>query len=484
MNDHDERIGRWLELGPDRGPAAGFEAAMRRVGGASQRPAWLVALGGGTLGGRPLDRRVRLVALATVALMAVVAGGVLMSGGLVPSPHPSAIVPSPSPTRGTDASVPPDARPEVIVFTESKELANGEEDCTSRFGCRRSWVAVANTDGTDQHRLFPDTPGRQSVVTVSPDGLQLIAYGVGAADGQAPVAPYYLTDLHGTEPVVLDTGCERPCVADHIGAFAFSPDGFRLAFVRGKNDVPGALEETTTVIAIMELATGTVTELTSTMASNPFEPLPCGYACGEGVNDVPRWSADGRQLLFSRSSIGIPRHPRSVLDTKLFVVNADGTDLRQLVATELYARDAQWSPDGSRIAFTAAIETLTVDDFGLLEDWHQLNDIYSVNPDGSDVRRLTSFTAGPVPDLPGDVGATLPAWTADGRLVLTRRQGQAPDGDERPWEVWVMDRDGANATQVEAGDATALTSIGCIVCAYPTPDPNSYPSLGFWRPNP
>jgi Tol biopolymer transport system component len=481
MSDHDEQLARWLELGPDRGPAEPLETVMGRIGDVPQRPAWLVGLRGGTIAARPVDRRWQLAAAAALVVLALVAGGLIATGGPGLGPDASAVVVSSDGPSPVPSVLPVGGTPDVIVYTETKELENGEEDCHARFHCFRSWVAIVNADGSGQRRLFPDAPPTQSVAAVSPDGRRVLVTGVEAQDGTALAPTYYLTDLGGATPTILDTGCAGPCVSDTIGSFAFSPDGGRLAFVRSLVEGGGGdpFVGDATVIAVMDLASSTVAELASTRASNPFVGMPCGYACGEGVDEAPRWSPDGRRLLFSRSAIGIPNQPRSVLDTKLFLVDADGSDLRQLVATELYARDAQWSPDGSLIVFTSAIETLTIDDFGKLEDWHQLNDLWTVRPDGSEPTRITSFTAGPVPDLPGDVGATLPTWTRDGRIVFTVRPEQ--QDDPPPWQMWVVDADGTDGTRIEPGDAVTLTGLGCQSCAYPAPDPRNFPLMGFWR---
>lgn len=483
MNDHDEQLTRWLELGPDHGPAGPIEAVMARLGRVPQRPAWLVALGGGTIAARAVDRRLQLGLAGAVALAAIVGGSMLLGGGPLPTPEPSATAAATDRPSPVPSSTPATRTTDVIVFTESKELAFGEEDCTDQFGCFRSWVAVVDADGSNQHRLFPDAPPPQSVVAVSPDGRHVIVTGVEPSDGFGLQITYHLTDLSGSALTIFDTDCSGQCVSDSIGAFAFSPDGARLAFVRSLAEVePRAPEGDATVIAVMDLASGAVVELGSTHASNPNVGMPCGYACGEGYDDAPRWSPDGRQLLFSRSAIGIPNQPRTILDTRLFVVDADGSNLRQLVATELFARDAQWSPDGSQIVFTSGIETLTMDDFGKLENWHQLNDLWTVGPDGGEPRRITSFTAGPVPELPGDTGATVPTWTRDGRIVFTVRPEQTYNPP--PWQQWIVDADGTDLIRLDPIDAAELSGVGCVACAYPYPNAYNYPSIAFWRAMP
>ena len=485
MTTHDDQLARWLAAGPESGSPAALEAALARVPEVGQRPAWVVALRGGTLAARPVDRRLRLGLAVALAVVAIVGGALYFSGATPSLPWPDASLnPTPFPTlEGTPAPVAP---ADVIVFTEWESFAAGEAGCTARFRCTFTWVAVVNADGSGPRRLFPDGSDRQTVVAVSPDGQRVLVTGVDP-DVDPFLGDYYLTDILGAEPVRLDTGCDAPCTGDSIGRFAFSPDGRFLAFARSLNDRPGQIPDGgASLIAILDVDTGQVTELASTLALNPDLGDPCHAICGQGSTEDPRWSPDGRHLLFSRSSVGKPGEPRTILDTQLFVVDANGANLRQLVPTELFARDAQWSPDGSLIAFTSAIETLSLDDFGLLENWHQLNDIYTARPDGTDIRRLTSFTAGPVPEAPGDLGAQQPTWTRDGRIVFQRRVGDPadPGSSASGWELWAMAADGTEATLLGTPDAPTLTELGCVVCAFPVPDWGDPVEPGFWRPNP
>ena len=66
-----------------------------------------------------------------------------------------------------------------------------------------------------------------------------------------------------------------------------------------------------------------------------------------------------------------PLHPYDI-----FVANADGSDLTQITQDEGYNAEATFSPDGSRIVFTSSRD-------GDLE-------IYTMDPDGSNVTRLTN----------------------------------------------------------------------------------------------
>ena len=134
----------------------------------------------------------------------------------------------------------------------------------------------------------------------SADGNRLAFTELGA------VEKIYVTDAIGTTPVLLETACPTEC---DDNAPSFSPDGTRIAFRRvlfgsGRSDAP-----TSTVIATMDLATGTVEELPST--ETPF--------ADDGlVNEYPRWSPDGTQLLFYRWTIGSDGVPTA---SALFVVD-------------------------------------------------------------------------------------------------------------------------------------------------------------------
>ena len=99
-------------------------------------------------------------------------------------------------------------------------------------------------------------------------------------------------------------------------------------------------------------------------------------------------------------------------NSDIYVMNADGTDVRQLTNHPESDHAPAWSPDGTQIAF------------------HSLRDgnweIYVMNADGSNVRRLTDHTK----------RDWRPSWSHDGQLIAfhSHRDGNA--------NVYVMNADG------------------------------------------
>ncbi|GAB5534211.1 MAG: hypothetical protein Rubg2KO_04600 [Rubricoccaceae bacterium] len=91
----------------------------------------------------------------------------------------------------------------------------------------------------------------------------------------------------------------------------------------------------------------------------------------------PEWSPDGTRILYYRYENG---------DADLYIADVETGEARNLTQSEGNELVGQWSPDGTWIAFGSA----------RTDDW----DLYRVRHDGSDLERLT--------DSPGFDGA--PAW--------------------------------------------------------------------------
>ena len=152
----------------------------------------------------------------------------------------------------------------------------------------------------------------------------------------------------------------------------------------------------------------------------------------------PDWSPDGSRIAFS----GV-LHQGDRQD-HLFVMRPDGSHARVL-NTSRVAECAEWSPDGSRIMFCS--------------HWGAGWDVGVMDANGANVRRLT--------DAPGDEYPG--AWSPDGRRVAfsSDREGQG--------EVWVMDADGTRQRRLTHHLATydapnSWLPDGRIVVASSKPD--------------
>lgn len=394
-------------------------------------------------------RRRGVTLLAAAALTGMIVGTALVGGFLDPQPDASLVPPSdaPSTAPSPDAQQTAITKAGRIVYTRRVRLANGEGDCTTQslLGCEHASVVISNADGSDERELVP-VPSY--LIAASVDGSKLL---IDIPEDDR--GGLFLTDASGSTPQRLDIPCEAPCYGD--GAFAFSPDGSRLAFRRVYTEelevLPYAID--TPLIAIMDLATGTVDELESTL----------------GYGAAPSWSPDDSRLVFANH-----------------VIDADGRNFRQIAPANLFTNltgefseglsPSQWSPDGSLIVFASSNETLAPPD-----NSQRLSDIYVVRPDGTGLQRLTTDTIPPIATTgPGDFGADFPAWTRGGRIMFTRY----PMPPETKVELWVMDPDGSNAVQLDPSDAAALTALGCVVCSYPTIDDFHLPNNAYWIPAP
>lgn len=85
----------------------------------------------------------------------------------------------------------------------------------------------------------------------------------------------------------------------------------------------------------------------------------------EGFDCLPDWSPDGRQITF---------HGCEGEGCQIFVINADGTNQRQITSGN-DNRWPRWSPDGKWVAYTSVRNDQT--------------DIYLIKPDGSEEIQLT-----------------------------------------------------------------------------------------------
>lgn len=178
----------------------------------------------------------------------------------------------------------------------------------------------------------------------SPDGTKVIYSTVGrCAESGSP----YIIDADGGQARSLGAPPSRRVCGEPFSEWtAWAPDGSRIALVDFWEDHPTYGDHTYTL---------------SFLDPDTFDTL------GDVINVAaagPVWSPDGSQLAFwavvldasadpSNATLG----PGGDFPAQIFVVNADGSGLRQLTY-EGDNRWPTWSPDGSRIAFSQGQLTL------------------------------------------------------------------------------------------------------------------------------
>jgi Tol biopolymer transport system component len=141
----------------------------------------------------------------------------------------------------------------------------------------------------------------------------------------------------------------------------------------------------------------------------------------------PDWSSDGTEIVFvSYRDEGI---------RNLYVMDADGSHQRQLTTNpEEYTQWERWSPIGDEIAYIFHPKEDEPNKGGV---------IYIINSDGSDVRQLT-------PDA-GSLGDTDLTWSPDGQKMyfISNRSHYV--------EIWEIEVDGTDMRQITDDDSVDIT---------------------------
>jgi Tol biopolymer transport system component len=234
----------------------------------------------------------------------------------------------------------------------------------------------------------------------SPDGTR-IAFVRGFVEENAGI---YLMEADGTDMRRITDEGSLIDGAD-LGP-AWSPDGSRIAFAReGREEGT----DTGSVDIFVVDADGTnLVRLTETSV-NEYEPS---------------WSPDGSRIAFVAYDLAAGGRPPSPF--RLYVMNSDGTGIRELEQKNV--QDPAWSPDGSEIAY---VDT-------------EAGSIDAIAADGSDRRRILD-----VAELVGGVHLVFDiAWSPDGsKLAFTA----GPDDTDT--HIYVVNRDGSGVVQVTSGPA-------------------------------
>ncbi|MDP2949214.1 MAG: hypothetical protein Q8P22_06725 [Chloroflexota bacterium] len=339
-------------------------------------------------------------------------------------------------------------------------------------------VYVVSAEGGKQRRITrEDDDEAHFWPSWSPDGRQLafIAWprppratavpqaGETPTPGTAEPATPAAEDMRARRLVAVnvDGGDERT-LADTVlfysstSTFRWSPDGSRIVYmtVVDVNEQP-----LRSLLQVVDVATG---------GQIAFTEQRLGY--------LPAWSPDGTQIAFG-AYVGEPDESGQQ-ESEIFVMDSDGSNLRQLASRPGPDLSPAWSPDGKRIAWWGAepggkgnllflvdIETGEMTSLGKGADpvWspdsrHSAFVQEQEPPPGlvrtrPDVDILTidvetgeqiNLTSNPAHDL-------WPTWSPDGRQIAFVSDRDSPLG-----EIYLMNADGSDVRRLTENQMAEL----------------------------
>jgi Tol biopolymer transport system component len=160
---------------------------------------------------------------------------------------------------------------------------------------------------------------------------------------------------------------------------------------------------------------------------------------------TPQWSPDGKQIAFSMVD-------KSNGNFNIFVVNTDGTGLKNLTDAPRFSADPAWSPDGKKIAYASDRPGARIRLWLMNADGSEQTDVLgrdlyhavypawsvdgkqivygsSVDPSQCQVMQVNFDGKGDSPITTGPNQYSYPAWSADGQYLAYVSDPGAEAGD-------------------------------------------------------
>jgi Tol biopolymer transport system component len=259
----------------------------------------------------------------------------------------------------------------LAAFLVSASAGAGGTTAPSRIAFGRDLGGLSG-DLTSIYTIRPDGSGLRRV-TVPPTRQALGGDSgpVWAPGGRSLVfernLPYWGADRMRLVAVSARGGAARQLTTGPFDAMpSFSPDGHRIAFTR----------------VVQSVVAPTASLFTVDGGGRHLKPL-----LADGIDLSAAWSPDGRTIAFSR----LESTSRPLREATLYLADADGSHVRSLGTAPVHGLSPAWSPDGTRLAF------VSFDDANApacpAASCPPSGELYVIGADGSDLRRLTRSKA-------------------------------------------------------------------------------------------
>jgi Tol biopolymer transport system component len=203
----------------------------------------------------------------------------------------------------------------------------------NRIGPSVSELFIANTDGTNEHKLF-EKSGFDYHASFSPDGKWIVFTSERSGSGQSDIYRVR-TDGTGLEQLV-----DNPAFDDQA---VLSPDGKTMAFVSSR-------DTKTSNIWLLDIQTKKLTNLTEKKGITGDPMKPNGFF-------RPAWSPDGQWIAFASDRntewVGHTQGKgwEHVQALKIYIIKPDGSGLRTISEDGLCSGSPEWSADGKTLVF-------------------------------------------------------------------------------------------------------------------------------------
>jgi Tol biopolymer transport system component len=308
----------------------------------------------------------------------------------------------------------------TIVFSSTRDRPSGVLGTNDTAEIFNAGeIYLADPDGNNPRRLT-NNDSLDVFAAISPDG-RWIVFDRNAVRTVGQTSGFVAPDLF-----LMNADGKAQQFLTTGSSATWSPDGRRIAFHasasgRGTpiNGQPGAATYDSDIF---------VANVGDLLDRGPGHRTNITNSPGLIDSDAD-WSPDGTQIAFTIQPVSVTDPTKAGGPPKLYIMNADGTGSRQLLLDNPGRSEVgpDWSPDGKHIAFTSRMPGAPS-----LE-------ICVTTPDGSQPLQLTDVSPDPA------VGPTAagPIWSPDGTQILFQREGNGTGQT-----LWVMNADGTHQTQL------------------------------------